>query len=509
MPSDVVRVAPQWWGARADPNLPVVDLALGKPCEQSSLSEWSVADEASRAVSGEPCGDFAFHTAVEDQPWWRVDLQTIEPIEVIVVHNRLGGFEERARRIKVEVATEIGEWTLVHAGYAQFGAGEQALRLWLGGEVWARYVSLSLDDRQALHLSKVEVFGRLVARAFDAFRSRHGLSEDLLRPRSDMTPYTLSYPPGITADEVVGVEIAYSGRFGNLFHQCVNAILFAQRTGLAYVKLGEHALMPVTEPFEAGGLAFLPPAEPLPPVGVFLSGEFFNSDHLQPVLGPFLRYGKADEEATTAVAQTILRPHLLAAVPLPEERHPPDELTVHLRSGDIFNTDHPVTYGYRQPPLSFYTLVIETMMREGTVARVRLVFEDRGNPCVYALEAWLDRNRIPYRLQCGTLQEDLSALIDAPHLVFGHGTFGYAACRLSRRVRSVHYFAPELGGRYAFIPVIGEVFEVADAAGGYIPAYQYGQPFDADRGWRNTPAMRQLMLDYPADKLTLRRCGTG
>jgi hypothetical protein len=95
----------------------------------------------------------------------------------------------------------------------------------------------------------------------------------------------------------------------------------------------------------------------------------------------------------------------------------------------------------------------------------------------------------------------MSALIDAPHLVFGHGTFGYAACRLSKRIETVHFFQPELGGAYGAIPTIEEVFAVSDARGEYIKAFEYGKPFGPSDGWRNTPEMRTRMLTYPGEFL--------
>jgi hypothetical protein len=128
----------------------------------------------------------------------------------------------------------------------------------------------------------------------------------------------------------------------------------------------------------------------------------------------------------------------------------------------------------------------------GSIDRVRLVFEDRGNPCVDTLEQFLVAEGIPFRTQSGTLWEDLSALVDAPHLVFGFGTFGYSVCRLSTQVETVHYFAPEHGGIYAAIPGIGRVFAVHDRRGEYIKPGE----------WRNTPEQLEMMVSYPADALT-------
>lgn len=342
--------------------------------------------------------------------------------------------------------------------------------------------------------------------ALTRYCRRVGIPETLLTLGVARSHYVLMSAPDVQGSEIVGLDISYSGRFGNLLHQYVNAIRIASQTGLTFIRLGEHDLLSIGEPFVLDRVRYFPQSVDLPADGFFISGDFFNTEDFRPLLNAHLKFDKADEEAATAVCQDIIRPRILRGTPLQGEEHPSDEITIHLRSGDVFDQDQPVIFGYRQPPLSFYRLVVARMMRTHGITRARLVFEDRGNPCVDALEQWLAESGIPCRIQCGTLDADLSALIDAPHLVFGHGTFGYAICHLSRHIRTVHYFAPELGGQYRFITTIDEVFEVADAAGRYIRAYEYGKPFGQDEGWRNTPTLRQTMLDYPADNLVLRAC---
>jgi hypothetical protein len=140
----------------------LINVALGKPAEQSSLSRWSqgVADDA---VSGQFPSDFAFHTEIEENPWWQVDLGSVFPLEVIVVHNRvMTEFQNRAKTLKIEVADHRNDWMLVHTGFARFGGGGNGypFEAWLGGKLSARYVRISLTERQYLHLAQVEVFAR-------------------------------------------------------------------------------------------------------------------------------------------------------------------------------------------------------------------------------------------------------------------------------------------------------------------------------------------------------------
>jgi hypothetical protein len=485
----------------------LVDIARDKPAVQSSLSQWSHSGEARDATSGHFPSEYAFHTEKEDNPWWQIDLMSVYPIEAIVVHNRRPSFQDRACTLRVEIAERNDEWVLIHAGFAHFGSAGNGrpLELSIGSKLEARYVRLSLAEQEYLHLSQIEVLVRPELFALTDFCKQHRLPHFFARRNTTRSRYFLERNKDAVRHQIVGLKINYSGRFGNLLHQYINVIRLAKRTGLKIVQLGSHELLDVKTDFTVDGITFLPSDATLPTDGAFISGEFFNSDDFVPVLEPFLRFRPEDEVEFTSVTQIYIRSHMLTGIPLPDELHPVDELTIHIRSGDIFSSDHPVTYGYRQPPLSFYILVISRMRDSGRINKVRLVFEDRGNPCIDAMETWMEQESIPYRVSSASLHQDMSALIDAPHLVFGHGTFGYAACRLSKRIETVHFFKPELGGRYDYIPVIGEVFAVSDRAGGYIKAYEYGVSFGAKDGWRNTPEMQAMMLTYPIESLTIER----
>ena len=503
---DIVETAKTPMDASGKVRPALISISAGKQAGQSSYSQWSRPGEAANAVAMDFSGDYAFHTEKEDSPWWQLDLELSYPIERIVVSNRIGGFEERARTLKVEISEDSNTWKTIHSGFAKFGsyATGNAISFEIGSELQGRYIRLSLAEKEYLHLSRVEVLAKPEIVALAKFSEKFGLPRYHMNQNPTPSRYKAELAGYTSAADIVGIKIDYSGRFGNLLHQYVNVIQLALRTGLSVIQLGRHELFDVKAPFSLGGITFVPHGVPLPLDGAYICGEFFNSDDFLPVLPPFLQFQPQDEAAFTGVVQKYILPYMLTGIPLANETHPADELTIHIRAGDIFSSDHPVTYGYRQPPLSFYQLVIGRMLASGRINKVRLVFEDRGNPCIDALELWLQQEEIPYRVSCGSLHEDMSALIDAPHLVFGHGTFGYAACRLSKRIETVHYFEPELGGSYGALPTIGEVFSVADKSGIYIKAFQYGQPFGPEDGWRNTPEMRQRMLSFPIENLHIK-----
>ena len=478
--------------------LSLVNVAINKPATQSTLSRWSTGpNEASNAVSGSISRAFAFHTEEEDQPWWEVDLISNYPIERIVVHNRLDTLSERARTLKVEVSTNHSDWLLVHAGVAYFSGAERGnpLDLRLESEICARFVRLSLTERQPLHLAQVEVLVRPDILSIIIFREQHNLSSLTTKVETPCkSPYRIYHikSSGFSSTmPIIGLAFTYAGRLGNMLLQYTNAILLAERTGLRYIQLGRHELSDPQAPVSVAGLTFLPSNADLPPCGAFLTGDFFNSSDFVPVLSQFLSFGSSEEIEYCRVVREIIRPHLLTGLSSCPAGHVEDELTIHLRSGDIFGPEQTDASGYIQPPLAFYIVVVNKLVASGTITRVRLVFEDRGNPCVDALEEFLAANAIAFRCQSGTLAEDLSALVDAPHLVFGYGTFGYAVCRLSSHIKTLHYFAPELGGCYALIPGIDQVFSVRDREGAYI------------KEWNNTPEQRQTMRTYPSEALEI------
>ena len=467
----------------------LVNVAKGKPASQSSFSSWSVGvAEASQVVSGSIPISFAFHTEAEDHPWWQVDLLRVYPIERVVVHNRnrLDNCSERAKILKVEISEDSEHWLVVHGELTDIG---RLFDLPLGSTVFGRYVRLSLTKRKPLSVAQVEVFIRRDIDLLDKFREKHGLKDS-----GSKSLFTLYSVRGNVQSAIIGLEISTPARFGNLLLQYTNAILLAEKTALRYIKLGWHELTDLVAPVSVGRLIFLPSNTPLPTEGAFVSGGFFDYglSPFSPILAPL---DEPDEIEYTRVGREIIRPYLLTAFSVSKEAHPEDELTIHIRSGDIFSGD-PIVSGYRQPPMVFYTLVINKLFAEGTIRRVRLVFEDRGNPCVDAVEAFLAERGIPFRGQSGTLAEDLSALIDAPHLAFGFGTFGYAVCRLSARIKTLHFFAPELCGRYVNVPSIERVFEVQDQQGRYMRAFE--------QVWFNTPDQRDLMLSYPSEALEIR-----
>lgn len=148
---------------RARPNL-----ALEQPATQSSVSEWSRAatpeGDAAGAVDGVADDRYGFHTALEDAPWWRVDLGASCRISDIWLFNRLDqpNLAERASQLAIDIGeTEAGykEHFRLEAPTPFGGADGHPLTINFHPPAMGRYVRLRLLNRNFLHLSQVEVYG--------------------------------------------------------------------------------------------------------------------------------------------------------------------------------------------------------------------------------------------------------------------------------------------------------------------------------------------------------------
>jgi hypothetical protein len=473
--------------ARTD--LRPVNVALGKSAIQSTVSNWSKGLGAEGLVNGDFTQDFGFHTEMEDAPWWRVDLTERYPIEAIVVHNRRGGLQERARTLKVEISDDDEVWTVIHSGLCHFGHDGPIgpLTLPLAGKVWARYVRLSLTERTYFHLSQLEVIVDAIAVKFIETRKVHCLDVVFLaeRPESNFhNSYALVSNQTLDGP-LIGLELAENGAFGNCTIQYTHAIFLAKRLGLPYIKISENdrsELIRLRERLTVEDVTFIPAGESLPSGGVFLRGFFFD-------WRPFHRaVGDISPSERHWIIKNIVR-RVFNVLPEKFTLKPPDELFIHIRSGDIFkNWINPDVV---QPPLSFYTTIVDKLIKSNKVTRVKLVFENRLNPVIDYLESYLVSQQILYATQSGSIDEDIQALINGRFMVFGFGTFAPIICHLSEKVEAVFFFSPGINPGFAAIPTVEQAFEVVDGAGQYIKPGE----------WQNTPKQRELMVKYPAGNL--------
>ncbi len=219
-------------------------------------------------------------------------------------------------------------------------------------------------------------------------------------------------------------------------------------------------------------------------LGVGLAGVFY---YLEP-------FGlKRPTEELLASVQKNVRPLLTNSLREPDPRVREDDLVLHFRSGDVFQ--HPVAH-YGQPPLSYYLAAIERERPQ----RTWLVFEDRANPCIDAVEAWLQRHKLDTVIQSGSIEEDLRILLSARRLVIGQTSFASSVAMLSTQLRRLYTFRCDAWD-YFRLPDV-EMIDGIDIPGGYTKAV-------LSQNWTGSAEQRALMLSYPPEAIRFERKGSG
>ncbi|MEW6712770.1 MAG: discoidin domain-containing protein [Candidatus Riflebacteria bacterium] len=137
-------------------------LSAGKTARQSSVSQWSNANDSQGGVDGVKNGGFGFHTASQPNPWWEVDLGAVAKLNEIVIFNRIDYNPERSRTIQVLLSGDGKTWQTFykHDGTIFGGKDGRPLRVSLKGSL-ARFVRLQLAEETYFHLDEVEIFGNV------------------------------------------------------------------------------------------------------------------------------------------------------------------------------------------------------------------------------------------------------------------------------------------------------------------------------------------------------------
>lgn len=148
------------------PPPPGQNLARGKAATQSSIGKFSIGDtlelDAERAINGDLTGNFAFHSGLEQSPWWQLDLGCSQRISQIRVYNRTGswGVSERAKTLEILCSQDLENWTTIYRNPPDniFGGidGRPLIVTFVAFDT--RFVRLQLTEYTYLHLHEVEVY---------------------------------------------------------------------------------------------------------------------------------------------------------------------------------------------------------------------------------------------------------------------------------------------------------------------------------------------------------------
>ena len=136
---------------------PGTNIALNCYAEQSSA--FSHAPTAQGAVNGCKNGNYGFHTAFEDKPWWKIDLSSIQEFDEIRVYNRIDSIcSRRAYDLQIWISDDNTNWELLYSnGGLTFGGIDGNPLIVARPRCKTRYIKLSLRNENFLHLDEVEV----------------------------------------------------------------------------------------------------------------------------------------------------------------------------------------------------------------------------------------------------------------------------------------------------------------------------------------------------------------
>lgn len=144
-------------------DLPVVqgeNIALNRLALQSSVWHENNGADPNKAVNGVKDGKYSFHTALEKNPWWQVDLGRLYSIDEVHVYNRLDAASNRAYHFMIKVSQDNISWKIVYERKGEsFGGINGSPAIISLAEVSAVYLRIELDGENYLHLDEVEVYG--------------------------------------------------------------------------------------------------------------------------------------------------------------------------------------------------------------------------------------------------------------------------------------------------------------------------------------------------------------
>lgn len=280
--------------------------------------------------------------------------------------------------------------------------------------------------------------------------------------------------------------VAEHGRFGNSIRQFANALATAEILGIREVVAKSLPMIPRSSWELRNGIRLthdplLKPRVVTRPVTA-LGGDFFVFSRLPKSVEAF-DYSQIATDLGSLLAIRIDKPL------------PARTLVIHIRSGDAFSVGPHRSLG--QPPLAFYTAVIERLKPTNVV----LVFEDDKNPVVGALLRWLGEVKIEFDIQSANFAADLAVLLSARTLITARGTLGDAVELVSPNLQRIATFGKKSQSRFPQSKSVKRL-KVWDPAGTYSSA-------NLMSNWRNTPQQRSLLLDFQPDQLTSRWDVTG
>ena len=145
-------------------NSQLPNMALNCPAQQSSF--YSKDFQKINSEHGNVINKgFFFHTSLEENPWWNIDLGMQKDINAILVYNRSDVAKERIKYLRIFISKNGVDWDSIynHNGRPAFGGYDDAdsippLVLKFDNTINTRFIKIDLEDNNYLHLGGVEIY---------------------------------------------------------------------------------------------------------------------------------------------------------------------------------------------------------------------------------------------------------------------------------------------------------------------------------------------------------------
>jgi len=131
-----------------------------RPARRRAAVRITTTADAAGGCDGVKNGTWGFHTAMESNPWWQVDLGKSQPVGKLVLWNRCDATAARTNRISVLLSDDGKKFKSVYTRNGQTFGGMltgRPLTVKLTGKS-ARFVRLQLPGKSYFHLDEVEIF---------------------------------------------------------------------------------------------------------------------------------------------------------------------------------------------------------------------------------------------------------------------------------------------------------------------------------------------------------------
>ncbi|GBR48139.1 discoidin domain-containing protein [Gluconobacter roseus] len=145
-------------------SMPRKNIAFAKPALQSSVSEWSMEkelDKDARLVTEAFNHSTMWnHTAIEENPWWQVDLESSERIKTILIYPRHYLYE-RMNRFIISISDDGLNWNEIYSKNDDqpiYRGEDIGFVVDLDEYYTTRFIKMTLPGESAIHLTSFEVF---------------------------------------------------------------------------------------------------------------------------------------------------------------------------------------------------------------------------------------------------------------------------------------------------------------------------------------------------------------